>query len=309
MLEQFCYEDKDVMMQSLHPLVAILYMAVVFTLALLFNHPLYILGVMVTLILAVVCAESVDKWEIYLTIGLWMAVLIMVINPLFSHEGRTVLFYGPVLPLLGPIKVTLEAVCYGAVLGVRILAVLTVFALYNAVVHPDKTTNLFARFAYKSALVISLSTRMVPSVGRDLVSASEVQQMRGIDFNAGNMKERMRKYSWLLNVLVLSSLEGALQIAEAMQARGFGSGKRSIYRREQVRPRDYICGGASLVTLGLAVYAKIKGYSDYLYYPQLGKLVANKGVALWLLLILFGLLVPVITGWGWKHWHYLRSKI
>ena len=188
------------------------------------------------------------------------------------------------------------------------MAIILAFALYNAVVHPDKVTGFISRFAWKSSLVVSLATRMIPATARDLSNAREVQQMRGVDFSSGCFRERLKKYSWLLEVLLLSSLEGSLATAEAMQARGFGSGRRTCYHRELVRPRDYLCFLSGLSALIIAIYARFAGYADFSYYPQLDSFFYGNDLV-WLGIIMLCLIFPLILSWGWKHWPYLRSKI
>ncbi len=309
MLEHLFYEDKGVLLQNLHSTAILGYLAVFFTLALLFSHPLYLAGIFLVGALAVVTAEALEKWEAYLKAGLWMALLVMLINPLVFHAGKTVIWRSPALPLLGNVSICLEAICYGAAMGIRLLAVLTIFCLASAVVHPDKFLSLFSRFAYKSALVVSLATRMLPAAARELANAREMLQLRGVDFAAGNLKERLKKYSRLLDILLLASLEGALQTAEAMQARAFGSGPRSCYRRELWRPRDLLCLTAGCLALVFSCYARVKGYGDYNYYLQLGVLVPNPASLILLAGILGSLALPLVLSWGWKHWPYLRLKI
>jgi len=308
MLDQLYYKDKDVFLQNLHTVAVLIYIGALFLLPLIFTHPLYLIGVFLAGLLAVIVSDAVEECLPFLMVGVWIAVFVMLLNPLVSQVGSTVLVYGPQLPVLGRLNISLEAICYGAAMGVRLMAIITAFALYSAVVHPDKVTGHFSRFAWKSSLVVSLATRMLPSVARDLSNAREVQQMRGVDFSSGGLRERVQKYSWLLEVLLLSSLEGALQTAEAMQARAFGSGRRSYYWREPVRPRDYICFVSALLALLLALYARLRGYADYSFYPQLGALVTGSSL-LWLGVIMLCLLFPLILSWGWNKCHYLRSKI
>jgi energy-coupling factor transport system permease protein len=181
MLELLCYEEKDALLQNTHPLVMLLFLTVLFLQALLFTHPLYLLGVFSASILTALVSDAYRKCEPYLRMGLWVAGLLIAINALFVRSGLTVIWRGPDLPLLGRLEIYLEAVCYGVALGVRLLIVLLVFALYNALAHPDKIMNLCSRLAFKSALVLSLSTRMLPMVARDLTNVVEAQQMRGCD--------------------------------------------------------------------------------------------------------------------------------
>ena len=68
--------------------------------------------------------------------------------------------------------------------------------------------------------MVSLATRLFPSVIRDLATAREAQQLRGVDFNSGNLRERAGKYARVFRVVLVSTLEGSFQTAEAMQATG-----------------------------------------------------------------------------------------
>ena len=308
MLDQLSYKDKNTFLQNVHTVAVLTYLAALLLLPIILAHPLYLLGVFLIVILAVFVSDAVEECLPFLVMGIWVAVFVMLLNPLLVQNGTTVLFYGPELPVIGRLRITLEAICYGATMGVRLMAIILAFALYNAVVHPDKVTGLFSRFAWKSSLVVSLATRMIPATARDLSNAREVQQMRGVNFSSGGFRERLRKYSWLLEVLLLSSLEGSLATAEAMQARGFGSGRRTCYSRELVRPRDYLCFLSGLSALIIGVYARFAGYADFSYYPQLDSFIAA-GDLIWLGVTILCLLFPLILSWGWKHWPYLRSKI
>ncbi len=302
MLDRLLYEDKGVFLQSLHTVVTLTYLTVLFVLALLFSHPLYLAGMLIISILAVLAAQMVHKWEAYLKMGLGMAILIIIINALVFRTGKTVLG-------AGWMKVSLEAICYGAAMAIRLLTIMTVFCLFNGLVHPDKLLRLFSRLAFKSALVVSLATRMFPLAARDLLNTREVLQMRGVDYAGGSWREKLKKYSWLLDILLLSSLEGAWQVAEAMEARAFGTGPRSCYQNELTRPRDFLCLVASLAALGLALYAKVKGYGDFNYYPQLDPLLPDSSVIILLALIITSLAWPIFLSWGWQLCPYLRSKI
>jgi energy-coupling factor transport system permease protein len=308
MLEQLSYKEKDAFLQHLHTAAVLTYLGVLLLLPLIIAHPLYLMGILFAGILAIYVSGAVEESMPFLVMGIWLALAVMVVNPLLVQNGSTVLLYGPDLPLVGRLRITLEAICYGAAMGMRLLCIIIAFALYNAVVHPDKMTGLFSRFAWKSSLVVSLATRMIPATARDLSSAKEVQQMRGVDFSSGSFRERLKKYSWLLEVLLLSSLEGSTATAEAMQARGFGSGRRSCYNRELARPRDYLCCAGSVLALVLAIYARVKGYADFTFYPELGALAGGSGLV-WLGVIMLCLLFPLILGWGCRHWPYLRSRI
>lgn len=309
MFTNLFYREKGLFLQTLHPVAALIYLGVLFALALFFAHPLYLWGLLVVIFFAIWSVDGLASWEGYLKVGLVMALMALVLNPLVMHAGENVIWRGPRLPVLGEITITLEAVSYGAAMGVRLLALISVFCLYNLMVHPDKVLGLFSRFAAKSALLLSLATRLFPLMVRRMESIREAQVARGVDFSSGTLGVKLARYLSLLNILVVTALEDALEIAEAMQARAFGSGRRSAYWQEIFRPRDVLCLACSLIAGAAAVYGEITGVTRFHFYPRLAPLVAKPETVAVLSVILFFLLAPVLIGWGWRRWPFFRSKI
>ncbi|OAT81314.1 energy-coupling factor transporter transmembrane component T family protein [Desulfotomaculum copahuensis] len=309
MLDSFFYKEKGLFLQNLHPLAALVYLGTLLSLALLFTNPLYLAGLLCLVFLAVWSVDGLPAWEGYLKMGLTMMVLVMLVNPLMVRAGETIIWYGPRVPVLGRLNISLEAVYYGAAMSVRLLDVISVFCLYNLMVHPDKALNLFSRLAWRSTMVISLATRMFPSMVRELANIREVQQMRGVNFQQGKFGEKVKKHASLINILLLSSLEDSLEIAESMQARAFGSGPRTCYSRSLFRPRDALCLAGSALALGAGIWGLLHGFGVYTYYPRLGYLLQGPGTVLVLAAVLLGLSIPVVLSWGWRHWPYLKSKI
>ncbi|NLW07465.1 MAG: energy-coupling factor transporter transmembrane protein EcfT [Clostridia bacterium] len=309
MFARLFYQEKGFFLQSLHPVTILIYLGVLFALALIFTNPLYLLGMLLVITLSIWSVEGLESLAVYLKIGLGMAVAVVIINSLTAHLGVTVIWRGPELPLFGRISICLEAICYGAMMSVRLLAIMAIFCLYNLIMHPDKILAILARFAFKSALVISLATRMFPALLKQLDNIREVQSLRGVDFNRGSLVDKLRHYLSLVEILLLTSLEDAFEIAEAMQARAFGSGKRSVYRRDFFRPRDYICLAASFAALILAAWGQAKGYSTFAYYPRLDHLIKGPATLVILFLLILSLSVPVLLSWGWQHCLYIKSRI
>lgn len=309
MLRKFFYEEKGLFLQSLHPLAALAFLGTMLVLALAFSHPLYLAGIFLIAGVTVWAAEGLETWEGYLEIGLVMMTLIVLINALMAHDGKTILWHGPFIPVFGRVTISLEAIYYGLAMGVRLLNVISIFCLFNLIAHPDKVINLFSRFAGKSTLVIALAARMFPVMAQRYENIRAVQQIRGVDFSRGTLKEKVQKSSLLINSLILSSLEDSLEIAESMQARAFGSGPRSRYRRHRWQPRDTLCLAGSAVALGAGLAGLLHGFGAYTFYPQMGYLVDGPGTVAVLLIVLSGLLAPAILNWGWHRCTFLRLKI
>ena len=71
-------------------------------------------------------------------------------------------------------------------------------------------------FAGRSLLAVALATRLVPTLERDAAGFVESLRGRGVDVSGA------RAYARLVSPLLAGSLERGVNLAEAMEARGFG---------------------------------------------------------------------------------------
>lgn len=309
MLDRFFYREKGLFLQSLHPLSALTYIAVLLVLVLMFNHPIYLLGLLGVTVTAIKAVDGINAWKSFLKASMGAAFVIIIVNAITVRAGETIIWHGPYIPVFGRLNVSLEAVCYGADMGLRLLDIMSIFCLYNFTIHPDRVLDLLSRFSFKSALVLSLAARMFPAMVSRLDSIREVQTARGVDFNTGTLKEKMGKYAVLIKILLLTSLEDSMETAEAMYARAFGIGRRSHYVRDAWRPRDSICLTASLLAMGAAICGWAKGLGTFSFYPRLACPIDGLTGLVLLFAVIFLLSFPLILSWGWHNCPFIKSKI
>ncbi len=152
---------------------------------------------------------------LYLTgIGL-SAAGVFLVSPLVESRGFHSLWDGPIVPVLGHLDVTTEELSAAGLRALRLAAFGLAFAAYALLLDHDRLVRS-ARFARRSALAVALATRLVPTLERD--AAGLVEALRGRGVEATGLRGRAR----LLSPLVAGSLERGLNLAEAMEARGYG---------------------------------------------------------------------------------------
>ena len=156
-----------------------------------------------------------------------LALTIMLVNALVSRNGLTVIVRLGDLPLLGHTDVTLEATVYGAILGLRAMAVIMCGALYTAAVDPDQVLRLFRRVSFRSALSASLATRMVPVLIRDSRRLADAQRCR-----PGRPPSRLA----LMRAASSGVLDRALDVAAALEVRGYGSARAAPALAHALQP-------------------------------------------------------------------------
>ena len=167
-------------------------------------------------LLLVVCLRApVGRRRLYLAGALGSGLAVVVLTPFVETIGSHPLWTGPTVPVLGTLDVTSEELRNGAFQGLRLTAVALAFAAYALLLDHDRLVQS-ARFARRSVLAIALATRLVPTLERD--AAGLVEALRGRGVEVTGVRGRAR----LLSPLLAGSLERALNLAEAMEARGYG---------------------------------------------------------------------------------------
>ena len=170
-----------------------------------------------TVVLLAVCVRApAQRRAVYLFGALSSALGVFLLSPLlWSAPDGTVLWEGPTLPVLGPLDVTTTEIAEAALNALRLAALGLAFAAYALLLDHDRLVSA-AGWARRSALAVALATRLVPSLERDAAGLVESVRGRGVQL------EGARGYATLLSPLVAGSLERATNLAEAMEARGFG---------------------------------------------------------------------------------------
>ncbi len=211
--------------------------------------------------------------------ALWaipLALAVTVINALVSRDGLTVIIRLGQLPVLGHTDITLEATVYGAVLGLRAVALILCGALYTAAVDPDEVLRLFRRVSFHSALTATLATRLVPLLVRDSRRLADAQRCR-----PGSPPSR---YS-LLRATTSSALDRALDVAAALEVRGYGAARRPPRYRRPWSRHDMAFGLASIAIVAIAITARASGWAPFQAYPALEAHVGVPEIAASLALI------------------------
>jgi energy-coupling factor transport system permease protein len=243
--------------------------------ALVLSSPVALAALTAAIVLAGTAARVGRELRRALLWALPFAVLIMIVNALVSRDGLTVIVRLGQLPLLGHTDITLEATVYGAVLGLRAVALILCGALYTAAVDPDEVLRLFRRVSFRSALTATIATRMVPVLVRDARRFSDAQRCR-----PGPAPSRMR----LLRAASSGMLDRALDVAAALEVRGYGSARRPPRTRAAYSRHDLAFVAAAIAVLVIAVAARTAGLTPFQAYPSLkvsfgpGELAACAGM-------------------------------
>jgi energy-coupling factor transport system permease protein len=249
--------------------VGISYCAALTLPAFLFQSPIVLGGSLAALLATALCAGVGRELARAAVFAVPLALMVALINPLVSQQGLTVLVDGPIVPVLGNVDVTLEALVYGAVAGLRVVVVVLAFALYSACVDPDQVLRLAGRVAPRSALTASLATRAVPMLGRDGRRLAEAYTLRSAVRPAVGVRDRVGRAATLTRALGAGALERSVELAAALEVRGYGALGRFPASRAPWSRHDLSFASAAALLVALCVSARFAGLASFEPYPLL----------------------------------------
>jgi energy-coupling factor transport system permease protein len=227
----------------MHTLAWFTWAAGLMVIALTTRNPLYLsLMLLVTSVVTASMPRYTPRHGI--SIARFAAIVIPIsalLNGLTVHLGDTVLFTIPgSLPVFSGV-VTLEALVYGAINGLMLTTVLSIFNTLNIAVAPHAWMR-YAPRAYQSiGIAMSIALSFAPQVSRRLRDVREAQAIRG------HRIEGVRDWLPLWMPLLMGGLEQSMQLSEAMVARGFGAANAAASPTSR---QWVIVGGLIVVLIG-----------------------------------------------------------
>ena len=216
-----------------------------FAAAALLAHRTVSVAAIAALLLVVCLRAPARRRRLYLVGALGSGLAVVLVTPFVETIGSHPLWSGPSVPVLGQLDVTREELHNGLFQGLRLTAVALAFAAYALLLDHDRLVQA-AGFARRSVLAVALATRLVPTLERD--AAGLVEALRGRGVEVTGVRGRAR----LLSPLLGGSLERALNLAEAMEARGYGrpGATRALRPGWSALDRSALAAAAALVVIG-----------------------------------------------------------
>lgn len=250
--------------ERFHPIINFIYFVFAICFSCLFMHPITLTISFFGGFVYSVLLKGSKQIKQNLCFALPAFLAAAIINSAFNHEGVTILTY---LPSGNPL--TLESVVYGVAAAIMIVSVMLIFVCLNKVVTSDKIIYLFGRIIPSLSLIFSMTLRFVPLFIRNIKATAKAQKCIGRDVSGKGFIRRVSSAVSIFSIIVTRSLENAIDTADSMKARGYGSTHRTAFSIFSFTSRD---AKTLLLMLVLGVYVIIGfalGWVKVSYFPSL----------------------------------------
>jgi energy-coupling factor transport system permease protein len=205
------------------------------------------------LFLALVFAVSVMATGFMVVLAVQWGFVILAV--FWLKEGLT---YGRWLRLVVPMAVFFGAVTWwsagseaGVVAALKLVALSSGFFVFFVVTVPEDLGAALVKMGlpYPVAFVMSAAMQFAPIIGRKARHVLDAQQARGLPLEPGF--KALRHYPAFLTPLLIQAFQLAEDLAEAMEARGFGRPGRTFYYDFKLSCRDWLAMAGGSLALSL----------------------------------------------------------
>ena len=271
--------------------------------AMMFDHPVFI-GISFSAALAyAVKLKGKAALKMFFCALLPLLIFVVLINTVFAGYGVTVLY-----TFASGKRITLESAVCGGVTGSLVVTMLLWFACFNEVVTEDKFMYAFGGRMPNTALMLLMVFRFVPLYKRQLSETLSARRAAGLAQSSGRAAE-LKNACAAVSGVITRALENAIETADSMKSRGYGSGRRTSYSRFTFSPADAVMIIEILVLSAAIAAGKLSGFAEASYNPiiEIGGL--SEMLAVWAAAYAIFCFFPIIYDFAEDiRWNRLYAK-
>ena len=248
---------------------------------------------------------GIKKLKISLIYMIPMIILTMLLNPVFNHQGATILGY---FPWGNPF--TKESVIYGICAGMMLASVTCWFSCSNEIMTSDKLMYLFGRIIPSLSLIFSMTLRFVPRFFTHLKEVKSSQKTIGKDITNGNIVTRIKNGFTIISVMITWALENSIETADSMKAKGYGIKGRTAFSNYKFQKRDLKLLLVIIVFDVCILWGELVGELYFECFPQIIKSeVSWVKMTIYIAYFMLYIIPIIIECWEGYKWKLLRSRI
>jgi energy-coupling factor transport system permease protein len=283
----FPYQDKDSRIHRLDARPKVAFVLAIFLLSILISDIFYLAVLLTFVMLVVVVAKVLRATVSLLKYTVYVAAFLFLFSILFS-QGSTVIFS------IWIIDVTQESILFATSMSLRLFLAVAAFSIMTFTVHPDDLLKILSRYGVKSMTGLSIATRMYPTIAADSGNIEDAMKARGVEFDKGNVIAKAKVRAPVMMPLLLNSMDRSMEIAEAMEARGFGARKRTSYYDPVISPWQKAVMYLALAAVPFGLMMFILGYGNANYLIGSPLTVTSTDVLVVSIEVLF--FAPILLG-------------
>jgi len=197
-----------------------------------------------------------------MTAASWAALMVLFIPLLatirwletFGRFWRWLRWVLPMIIFFGIVTGWAFSIAAGILAAAKLLGLTCIGHLFFLSTTPEEMANALVKagMPHEVAFVVSSGMQFVPVLGRKAREVIEAQQARGIPIVSG--WRAVRHFPAFFTPLLIQAFQLAEELAEAMEARGFGRPGRSFCAQYRLAFKDWIVIAIGVIITGFWIF-------------------------------------------------------
>ena len=223
------------------------------------NFAVYVILLLFVFILMKIAHIKVLSLFKQLRMMWFMILFLLIINILVPGDANL----GFII-ITSSFKIYFSAIFNTLYIVLRLIIMLGISMILTSTTTPLQLTGslewymsplkIFRFPVHEIAMTISLALRFIPTILEETDKIMKAQASRGVDFQRGKIKEKIRAIISLIIPLFISAFQRSEDLANAMEARGYNpQAKRTKYRINKWHFRDSISSLFLLMLFSLLI--------------------------------------------------------
>ena len=237
MFEGFKFTRLDTSMHRMDPRAKLLVVTVFFTTAVIFSNIIVLLTAFAAQIPLILIGKAIHRWISSIRSASILASLIFLMN-----------------------FITGSPLTFSIAMAVRFLVLVSSFSLFFMTTSPDDLGLALERIGvpYPICFTFTMAVRLVPTMAVDAQRVIDAQKSRGLELEKGNILKRIRNYIPILIPLIVNAVRRSMEMAEALESRGFTSAdKREPVKALTLSRMDRLVIILSIASLMILIYMRL----------------------------------------------------
>ncbi|HIE23982.1 MAG TPA: energy-coupling factor transporter transmembrane protein EcfT [Candidatus Korarchaeota archaeon] len=237
-LEAFRPRIEASWLSRLHPGFRMLVIGGLMVVPLMFSSLVGELFAICILFPLIVLSKSINEVGKLIKGSLFFLMIIVLTNYLFTRQ-----------------------IWFSIAMGMRLISMLILSAAFFASTDATEIGDLLDTLGFPPYISFSfvMALRFIPVLAEDAQNIIAAQESRGLELTKGGMFARIRNMIPILIPLVVLAIRRAQQLAEALESRAFGSGKRTSYWEYRISRSDFVAVLYLILSLSISLYLKNAG--------------------------------------------------
>ncbi|MEM3737610.1 MAG: energy-coupling factor transporter transmembrane component T [Candidatus Bathyarchaeia archaeon] len=233
-------------LHNLDPRVKFLLAATIFLGAMIFDRLLPLTIIFMSTVPVVIVGKLLREWvRVLRSITVFSAVIFT------AHLLSNLSIHGYII--------TSETLETSAVMALKFIIIVGSFSIFLTSTSPDDFSVALQkiRIPFELCFAFTMAVRFVPLLAMETQFILDAQRARGLELDRGRFISRVKNYVPVLFPLVANSIRRSWELAEVMEARGYGLSRRrtSLYELK-FKNMDYLVSGLAIFAMVTLTYVK-----------------------------------------------------